>query len=164
MLRVLRAAAPLRRAAALATATAAGATYFCLPAQAEAPALAAQAGRITEVLRAEEERFFETLEIGMEILDAALAADTRTLPGDVAFKLHDTFGFPLDLTADVCRERGVAVDSAGFDAASSRNCASERRTPPPSFLITFVYSAASAAEEMYAPFASNIAIDAFQPA
>ena len=81
------------------------------------PNLAAQAARIMDVLRVEEERFYETLATGMEILDDALAGGVKVLPGDVAFKLHDTFGFPLDLSADVCRERGVTVDSAGFDAA-----------------------------------------------
>ncbi|MBB1073575.1 alanine--tRNA ligase [Rhodoferax sp. 4810] len=81
------------------------------------PSLAAQAERIMDVLRVEEERFFETLEIGMQILDEALAGDVKLLPGDVAFKLHDTFGFPLDLSADVCRERGLTVDEAGFHAA-----------------------------------------------
>ena len=81
------------------------------------PRLAEQEARITEVLKAEEERFFETLAHGMDILDAALAGGVQTLPGDVAFKLHDTYGFPLDLTQDVCRERGVTVDVAGFDAA-----------------------------------------------
>lgn len=81
------------------------------------PRLAQQQERITEVLRAEEERFFETLANGMEILDAALANGAKTLAGDVAFKLHDTYGFPLDLTQDVCRERGVNVDEAGFNAA-----------------------------------------------
>ncbi|MEY4980280.1 MAG: Alanine--tRNA ligase [Pseudomonadota bacterium] len=81
------------------------------------PNLAAQAQRITEVLKAEEERFYETLANGMEILDAALAGNAQVLPGDVAFKLHDTYGFPLDLSADVCRERGVSVDEAGFHAA-----------------------------------------------
>ncbi|MBX9610390.1 MAG: alanine--tRNA ligase [Burkholderiales bacterium] len=81
------------------------------------PNLANQEKRITDVLKAEEERFFETLENGMEILDAALAGGQQVLPGDVAFKLHDTYGFPLDLSADVCRERGVSVDEAGFHAA-----------------------------------------------
>ena len=90
------------------------------------PRLASQAERITEVLRVEEERFFETLEIGMEILDTALAGDAKTLPGDVAFKLHDTYGFPLDLSADVCRERGVSVDEAGFHAAMERQKAAGR--------------------------------------
>jgi len=81
------------------------------------PNLASQAQRITEVLRVEEERFYETLANGMEILDAALADGAKVLPGDVAFKLHDTYGFPLDLSADVCRERGLTVDEAGFRAA-----------------------------------------------
>jgi alanyl-tRNA synthetase len=80
--------------------------------------------RITDVLRQEEERFFQTIANGMEILEDALAslakAGTQLIDGDTAFKLHDTFGFPLDLTADVCRERGVTVDSAGFDAAMQR--------------------------------------------
>jgi alanyl-tRNA synthetase len=81
------------------------------------PRLRADEKRITEVLKTEEERFFETLENGMEILDTALAGGAQVLPGDVAFKLHDTFGFPLDLSADVCRERGLSVDEDGFKAA-----------------------------------------------
>jgi alanyl-tRNA synthetase len=81
------------------------------------PSLAAQTDRIMDVLRVEEERFFETLDTGLQILDEALAGDVRMLPGDVAFKLHDTYGFPLDLSADVCRERGLTVDEAGFAAA-----------------------------------------------
>ena len=84
------------------------------------PNLASQAERITDVLRVEEERFFETLEIGMQILDAALDGDVKELPGEVAFKLHDTYGFPLDLSADVCRERGLSVDEAGFHAAMAK--------------------------------------------
>ena len=91
------------------------------------PSLAAQADRISEILRIEEERFFETLAIGMEILDNALGYDSatgvaklKTLPGEVAFKLHDTYGFPLDLSADVCRERDLAVDEAGFRVAMDR--------------------------------------------
>ena len=81
------------------------------------PNMASQEARITDVLRVEEERFFETLATGMQILDEALAGGVKVLPGDVAFKLHDTYGFPLDLSADVCRENGVEVDSAGFTAA-----------------------------------------------
>jgi alanyl-tRNA synthetase len=84
------------------------------------PNLAAQEARIMDVLRVEEERFFETLENGMEILDAALAGGQTVLPGDVAFKLHDTYGFPLDLSADVCRERGLSVDETGFHTAMDR--------------------------------------------
>ncbi|MGQ9725276.1 MAG: alanine--tRNA ligase [Tepidimonas sp.] len=90
------------------------------------PHLAAQAQRVMEVLKTEEERFYETLENGMDILDAALAGGQTTLPGDVAFKLHDTYGFPLDLTNDVCRERGVTVDEAGFHAAMARQKAQAR--------------------------------------
>jgi len=90
------------------------------------PAMAAQQQRITEVLKAEEERFFETLANGMQILDAALAGGVAQLPGEVAFKLHDTFGFPLDLSADVCRERGLTVDEAGFHAAMDRQKAQAR--------------------------------------
>ncbi|MDD0837368.1 alanine--tRNA ligase [Curvibacter sp. HBC61] len=82
--------------------------------------------RITEVLKAEEERFFETLANGMEILDAALADGAKTLPGEVAFKLHDTYGFPLDLSADVCRERDVAVDEEGFKVAMDKQKAQAR--------------------------------------
>ncbi len=84
------------------------------------PNLAANEARITAVLKAEEERFFETLEIGMKILDDALQGSATVLSGDVAFKLHDTYGFPLDLSADVCRERDVTVDTAGFDAAMAK--------------------------------------------
>jgi alanyl-tRNA synthetase len=84
------------------------------------PNLAAQADRITAVLKAEEERFYETLENGMHILDAALPDGAKVLSGDVAFKLHDTYGFPLDLTNDVCRERNVSVDEAGFQAAMEK--------------------------------------------
>lgn len=90
------------------------------------PKLKADAQRITDVLKAEEERFFETLANGMEILDAALAGDAKVLPGEVAFKLHDTFGFPLDLSADVCRERGLSVDEAGFAAAMEKQKAAGR--------------------------------------
>lgn len=90
------------------------------------PALAAEMGdayaelrrdekRAFEVLKQEEEGFFRTIANGMEILERALATGTRQIDGDTAFKLHDTFGFPVDLTADVCRERGVTVDEARFE-------------------------------------------------
>jgi alanyl-tRNA synthetase len=90
------------------------------------PNLASQEQRITEVLKTEEERFFETLATGMEILDSALAGGVKQLPGEVAFKLHDTYGFPLDLSADVCRERGLSVDEAGFHAAMAKQKAAGR--------------------------------------
>ncbi|HDR9806819.1 alanine--tRNA ligase [Burkholderia cenocepacia] len=80
--------------------------------------------RVTDVLRQEEERFFETIEHGMSILEAALAEveakGGKVLDGELAFKLHDTYGFPLDLTADVCRERGMTVDEPAFDDAMTR--------------------------------------------
>ena len=88
------------------------------------PELRRGAARTTEVLKAEEERFFQTIHHGMDILEAALAEMARSgsavVDGDTAFKLHDTFGFPVDLTGDVCRERGVTVDVAGFNTAMNR--------------------------------------------
>ncbi|OGT17520.1 MAG: alanine--tRNA ligase, partial [Gallionellales bacterium RIFCSPHIGHO2_02_FULL_57_16] len=88
------------------------------------PELAAAQGRVMEILRQEEERFFATIEHGMAILEADLAemakADGKIFNGETAFKLHDTYGFPLDLTQDVCREHGVAVDVAAFDKAMAQ--------------------------------------------
>ena len=82
------------------------------------PELRQAQARVTDVLKQEEERFFQTIATGMEILEAALAnvgKDGGNVDGDTAFKLHDTYGFPVDLTADVCRERGVTVDEARFN-------------------------------------------------
>lgn len=86
------------------------------------PELAQAATRVADTLRQEEERFGETLEKGMAILSTALADLPKggMLDGQTAFMLYDTFGFPLDLTADVCREREVAVDEAGFEQAMDR--------------------------------------------
>jgi alanyl-tRNA synthetase len=88
------------------------------------PELRRAVPRVTEVLKAEEERFFQTIHNGMEILENALAqlakGGARVLDGETAFKLHDTYGFPVDLTGDVCRERGVTVDEAGFQSAMNR--------------------------------------------
>jgi len=81
------------------------------------PEIAQSKVRVMAVLKQEEERFGETLEKGMEILDAALKANPKRLDGDTAFKLSDTYGFPIDLTADIGRERGFEVDMAGFDKA-----------------------------------------------
>ncbi len=81
------------------------------------PELRRDRDRVVQVLKQEEERFGETLEHGMKILDQALADGRKVLDGETAFTLYDTFGFPFDLTADVCRERGVTVDEAGFDKA-----------------------------------------------
>jgi len=112
------------------------------------PELVKEQARITSILKSEEDRFFETIENGMVILENELnilrnddrelkslsdnernrlssaelkaLSDNKILNGDLAFKLHDTFGFPLDLTADICRERNVSVNTAGFDAAMAR--------------------------------------------
>jgi alanyl-tRNA synthetase len=74
--------------------------------------------RATQILTQEEARFAETLTTGMALLDAATAKLTSTvIPGEMVFRLYDTYGFPLDLTADVARERGLTIDQAGFDAA-----------------------------------------------
>ena len=112
------------------------------------PELKTEQTRITNILKLEEGRFFETIETGMKILEEAIAkakgewsrvttttiGETKnvhveavlrqlggdTIDGETAFKLHDTFGFPLDLTADICRERGVTVNTKAFDAAMAR--------------------------------------------
>jgi alanyl-tRNA synthetase len=108
------------------------------------PELVAAKTRVTEVLRIEEERFFETIEHGMKMLEVALdkvvtgglgfdagsgsgkdsgegkLLQPKILVGHIAFTLHDTFGFPLDLTQDVCREHGVIVDEVGFNEAMTR--------------------------------------------
>jgi alanyl-tRNA synthetase len=74
--------------------------------------------RATQVLAQEENRFAETLATGMALLDAEAAKLTSTvIPGETVFRLYDTYGFPLDLTADVARERGLTIDQAGFDSA-----------------------------------------------
>ncbi|MEQ1740998.1 MAG: alanine--tRNA ligase [Candidatus Nitrotoga sp.] len=108
------------------------------------PELVAAQARVTEVLRIEEERFFETIEHGMKMLEVALdkivtgglgfdagsgsgkdrgegkLLQPKILVGHIAFTLHDTYGFPLDLTQDVCREHGVIVDEVGFNDAMTR--------------------------------------------
>jgi alanyl-tRNA synthetase len=81
------------------------------------PELTEAKERVAQVLKAEEERFGETLENGMKILEAQLAKDSKKLDGATAFTLYDTYGFPLDLTADICRERGVVLDEQGFAEA-----------------------------------------------
>jgi alanyl-tRNA synthetase len=81
------------------------------------PELVAAQDRVAAVLKQEEERFAETLENGMGVLETAMASEDRMLDGETVFKLYDTFGFPLDLTADIARERGITVDFAGFEAA-----------------------------------------------
>ncbi len=84
------------------------------------PELAKAQAHIEKVLEKEEKRFAETLDQGMEILETAIAdLKGAEIPGDVAFKLYDTYGFPLDLTADIARERGLSVDQSGFEEAMS---------------------------------------------
>ena len=84
------------------------------------PELVQVQDRVAQVLRQEEERFAETLENGMKVLEGALNREDRMLEGETVFQLYDTFGFPVDLTADIARERGVRVDYAGFEAAMER--------------------------------------------
>ena len=81
------------------------------------PELTDKLAYVQQVLKTEEERFGETLENGMKILEAQLAKDATKLDGATAFTLYDTYGFPLDLTADICRERGITLDEAGFAEA-----------------------------------------------
>jgi alanyl-tRNA synthetase len=81
------------------------------------PELVAAQERVAAVLKQEEERFAETLENGMGVLESAMASEDKMLDGETVFKLYDTFGFPLDLTADIARERGITVDFAGFENA-----------------------------------------------
>ncbi|HEU0228998.1 MAG TPA: alanine--tRNA ligase [Burkholderiaceae bacterium] len=83
------------------------------------PELARLQNRVEQVLRQEEERFSETLENGLKILESALVGVRKgdVLDGDTLFTLYDTYGFPVDLTADICREREVGVDHEGFDHA-----------------------------------------------
>ncbi len=76
--------------------------------------------RVTQILRQEEERFAETLENGMKLLEQALGREDKMLDGETVFQLYDTYGFPVDLTADIARERGVMMDYAGFESAMQR--------------------------------------------
>ena len=81
------------------------------------PELAHKQAQVERVLNNEEERFAETLDQGMKVFEEITAKGAQTISGDDAFKLYDTYGFPLDLTADVARERGLTVDLAGFEKA-----------------------------------------------
>jgi alanyl-tRNA synthetase len=83
------------------------------------PELVAKQAFVREVLRKEGEQFARTLETGMEILDAAIAklGKAKVIDGNTVFKLHDTYGFPTDLTADIARERGLSVDMEGYERA-----------------------------------------------
>jgi len=90
------------------------------------PELVASEARVAQILKQEEERFAETLENGMKVLEGALTREDRMLDGETVFQLYDTYGFPVDLTADIARERGVRVDYAGFEEAMQRQRARAR--------------------------------------
>jgi alanyl-tRNA synthetase len=81
------------------------------------PELEEAKGRVADMLKAEEDRFGETLETGMKVLEAQLAKDSTGIDGATAFTLYETYGFPPDLTADICRERNISFDQEGYDAA-----------------------------------------------
>ena len=85
------------------------------------PELVKAQAHVEKVLEKEERRFAETLDQGMDILESAIAdLDGKQIPGDVVFKLYDTYGFPVDLTADIARERELTVDEAGFEVAMEK--------------------------------------------
>lgn len=79
------------------------------------PELKEKQAQIEEALKNEESRFAQTLETGMALLENALVKGGKTLDGEIIFKLYDTYGFPYDLTADICRERNIELDEAGFE-------------------------------------------------
>ena len=90
------------------------------------PELSARRDLVEHMLKAEEERFGETLEQGMKVFEEVAQKSGDTIPGDAAFKLYDTFGFPVDLTADIARERGLGVDMTGFETAMEQQRALAR--------------------------------------
>src|SRR5439155_24445031 len=81
------------------------------------PELLRNSDFITDVIAREEERFRQTLKSGSGLLDQEIAGGSATISGDVAFRLHDTFGFPIELTREIAAERSVDADMAGFDEA-----------------------------------------------
>ncbi len=93
------------------------------------PELEERIGFVEEVVRNEEERFFETIDRGLELLNTEIEKmkGVKTLPGDVVFKLYDTFGFPVDLTQDIARERGLVIDQAGFEAEMEKQREKSRK-------------------------------------
>jgi alanyl-tRNA synthetase len=92
------------------------------------PELTAQRAHIEKVILQEEERFAETLSQGMSLLDTAIGAlgGAKQIPGETVFRLYDTYGFPVDLTNDIARERGLAIDEPGFEAAMAAQRARAR--------------------------------------
>ena len=107
-----------------------------------APLLVGKESSITQIIYDEESRFFETIEKGMQLIEQELDILSNTkqkqLPGKVAFRLHDTFGFPLDLTADVCRENGLEIDVAGFNQAMKEQVERARRSGAQNFKLDAV--------------------------
>ncbi|HSC34170.1 MAG TPA: alanine--tRNA ligase [Thermodesulfobacteriota bacterium] len=93
------------------------------------PELDERIGFVAEVVKNEEERFFETIDRGLELLNAEIAkiGKEKVLSGDVVFKLYDTFGFPVDLTEDIARERGLSLDNAGFEAEMEKQRQKSRK-------------------------------------
>ena len=93
------------------------------------PELEERIGFVEEVVRNEEERFFETIDRGLDLLNTEIEkmGDRKTIPGDVVFKLYDTFGFPVDLTQDIARERGLVIDFAGFEAEMEKQREKSRK-------------------------------------
>jgi len=117
------------------------------------PELAEEQVRVMEILKQEEERFFATIEHGMTILEADLAEmekqASKIFSGETAFKLHDTFGFPLDLTQDLCREHGIVVDTATFDMAMAQQKAQARAAEKFKLAANLEYSGPSTAFRGY---------------
>ncbi len=115
------------------------------------PELASQQSRVEQVLKQEEERFSETLEHGMKILDSALGniGENGVLDGQTLFTLYDTYGFPVDLTADICRERNVRIDQEGFDIAMNRQREQARAAGKFKAIEGLAYSGASTRFEGY---------------
>src|SRR5712675_1256376 len=104
------------------------------------PELRSSKQKVSQILKQEEERFAETLENGMGVLESALASGEKLLDGETVFKLYDTYGFPVDLTADICRERGVRIDMAGFEAAMDEQRARARAASKFSAAAGLAYS------------------------
>src|SRR3954467_5711091 len=90
------------------------------------PELRQAKDKVADVLKQEEMQFAKTLENGMGVLESALVSGEKLLDGETVFRLYDTFGFPVDLTADICRERGVMIDMAGYEAAMEQQRARAR--------------------------------------
>ena len=116
------------------------------------PELIANKMRIMDVLKQEEDRFFETIEHGMSLLVdefEVMAGKNLVLSGEVAFKLHDTYGFPIDLTQDICREKGLSVDTVGFRQAMVRQKEQARATGKFKMTTNLEYKGVSTAFKGY---------------